>query len=411
MRSFRCKQAVSFALCALTTFVLVTSATHASAGPTDGLCVVDASLKLSKNIGDYTYNSAASGNSTDGVAYDVPVTVWDVRLGKDTNGAVATTLMSLSYRLGHFSEGKCLDAVIIRPNGADEAPFPESTTGSKWKRLGHWYTSFAEGVIPSANLGLNVGSADYSSISGGSKLAATLFSRPMTRAEDPKKQSKWIVTGLEIQPYIECRPPIGGFCAGAWRDQQGNPKRLIVRMQPFEAFTKNQAVASISGQWIELVNCNNCNSEFQYQYGVTSGQAITKTEETYKSLSVALGLGGDIGPVSTSVEITGTLATTQSTAIQKSFETAASTTLSTTCERGKLFQWQTTATLNNKEAITANSRVFVCTANDDSPGPNNLSNISWGGCNAQLVMPPVVAPKTGANVVFTPNSGMWSCVR
>lgn len=209
------KCSASLALSTLVAVSFLTYSTNASAGASNGLCVIDASLRLSPNVGDYTYNSAVSGNSVGGVAYDVPVGVWDVRLGVDTGGGVATTIMSLSYRLGPFTEGKCLDAVIIRPHGADAAPFPGSTTDSKWRRLGHWYTGFAEGVIPGPDLGLNVGSADYDSSSGGSKLAATLFSRQMSTSQDSKKTSKWIVTGLDIQPYLQCRPPIGGFCAGA----------------------------------------------------------------------------------------------------------------------------------------------------------------------------------------------------
>lgn len=392
---------------------MVLTASVAAADSKNGLCVTDIHLQLSPKLGVYKYNSANSGQSYGGVDLEVPVMQWDVPLAQDSNGGIARTIMGMSYKLAPFSEGECLDSVAIKQHVRGQAPYPTSNR-VPWTARGHWYTQNVQGiVIPSTR---DLDPRDKESYDnpandpgGQGVLTATLFTRKMTQGID---HSDWIVTGVAIQPYRECQPPIGAFCVGRWNDQQYQPRRLIVYMEPYSAFLKT-AVSVVTGQWVELSNCNGCSdTNFQYVTGVTSGKSFGSTSETSRSISLTVGLSAEVnvpfGKVQPKVEWTGTMSESQARSIASSFESQQSSTFTQSCARGRLFQWETTAAIEDGSRSTARAKLFVCTGNDDYPA--NPRDISWVGCDAEEVFPQVnVDGGAKPGIRYTSTGSWWQC--
>lgn len=387
----------------------------AVADSTNGLCITDVALKLSKTLGDYRYNS--SQNSAKGIRLEVPALQWDVALGRDSAGVAATTMMSMSYHLGDFSSGKCLDAVAVVSGSRGEGAIPVSSTTTQWQARGHWYTAFVRGLnVPSnAELGgySNAQGESLNDTGGQGVLTGTLVQRQAEYSDVAGKHSQWIVTGLTALRGFYCPPyAAAGYCGGEWYDQQYNFINLMVTVEPYEAFAKNK-VASITGRWVELSNCNGCaTTSFEYVTGVTKGRTIEKGTETSNSFSVLLGYqanaGTEVAGVSKKIEISYSHESKDIEKITSSFEEQRSTTQTQVCARGRLYQWQTEARLENGEEIVARSKTFVCTANGDSPPA--INDFTWTGCDVREVFPAAgVDGGAQPGIRYTSTGSWWEC--
>lgn len=387
----------------------------ALADSTNGLCITDIALKLSSHLGDYRYNSPQ--NSAKGIRLEVPVMQWDAALGADSSGVAAKTMMSMSYLLDDFRNGGCLDAVAVVSGSRAQGPIPVSSTLTQWQPRGHWYTAFIRGLnVPTTSElgGYSNAQGDSLNDTGGQGvLTGTLMQRKAEYSDVEGEHSQWIVTGLTAVRGLFCPAyAAAGYCGGEWYDQQYNFINLMVSVEPYEAFAKNK-VLSLTGRWVELSNCNGCaTTSFEYVTGVTKGRTIEKGTETSHSLSVLLGYevkaGTDVAGVSKKVEIGYGYEHKAVESITSSFEEQRSTTQTQICARGRLFQWQSEARLENGEEIVARSKTFVCTANGDAPPA--INDITWTGCDVREVFPAVgVDGGAQPGIRYTSTGSWWEC--
>jgi hypothetical protein len=380
----------------------------------NGLCVIDVNLHLSPKANQYAYDTAASGNSINGVSLDIPGASWDVPLGVETSGASATTIMSLSYRLGAFDDGKCLDAFVIKAGSPGQGLAPITNTSVMWKSIGYWYSNQAAGMhVPTdRNVSPQAGSF-YHDPYLTSDIIVAPYVRLASAPGGANNGSEWIVTALTVDRADYCPTRDGNrICAGTWQDQQGAWWRIMVTMEPYSAFANRKAVKTLSGGWVQLSRCDSCTTNFSYETGVTKGNEVSDSSTTYNSITAGLSAtvnspSSEVLPVpraSVTFSFDYTHSWEKTKMISDSFIEAKSETLQQTCAKGALYQWVSGAQLYDNSVLEAKSKVFVCTSVDDVAP----ATLDWNGCNGEQVFADTANVGTQPNTRYDVVSG-WRC--
>lgn len=161
---------------------------------------------------------------------------------------------------------------------------------------------------------------------------------------------------------------------------------------------------AFGGRWALLTQCPGCpEGQYTYSVGVANGKDVEKAKEFSKSLSVML--GGElehefgIGKATAKIEVTGALDSLTRDSVVTSLQRSAEDGILQSCDRGALWQWQSSITWAQGESTLAKAQRLVCTVVGDAPADPN--DVDWQGCDVEQVVGTVVdAEKLGPNARY-----------
>jgi hypothetical protein len=359
----------SFMLLGVVSSVGVVHAAQVGSPPVNvpaGYCI--AAIHLTGNSSNNVFYKYDRNMQAGGVTIGHPLGYWDAKnSSKDSDGSENGGYFNLSVLLDKMESGNCLADIAMRSATRGSVAGPPAA------------------VIPYDGRGFTFVDATFtpSQPYQTDRVSVAFFSQRATTA------TKSVVVGATLEFDSWCRgqrntPPLrpNETCLGTWKGQGGSKWYALHITKAAYTPPAGATVASVTGAWTQVVRCAGCSStQYQTQLGVTSGKSIEKGTETSKSLSVSIGGGVELESPgvkkSFSLNVTGTITDTQRTAIVDSFSSSSQTQNTVVCDKGSLWQWQTSVGLSNGETSSAKSAIFVCTRDTDSPP--DVKNIGWRG--------------------------------